>query len=449
MTRILTDQEKKTILTHIDKMAVEKLIELIDSEQVTFQEMREHGLNFEKQSEIRSHLEAIEQQKQKMEFAWQEISGSERIEDLEDFMSLFPGTEYASQAEVKIELLKKKLEREREQLFEEIRNDPDYSQNDLKTHLESGRISREELVEEGIITHEGLDLILNPPAFFVDQNSWTDLEPLPDGPTDIYFFGIPGSGKSCVLSGVFSRASARGILRENTDFIKGVRYMNNLKKCAAIGYAPPRTNDAQDTVNFIQCKFKDKKTENVHDLSFVEMSGEFFRHTYLDNTIDGNRSIGAKGYLKNDNQKLIFLVIDYQGDGAQSLQDDYTQEDLLVFVLDKLSKDGTLKKALSIQIIVTKSDLIESDDKMGHVKEFLQTNYPRLIELIKELNRTFNINKHRNYDVVYHAFSYGRFMIGKTFQFNPVDSDKLILTILNSTQPDRKKGTWEFLKNKK
>ena len=42
------------------------------------------------------------------------------------------------------------------------------------------------------------------------------------------------------------------------------------------------------------------------------MSGEFFNATYKNNSTDSNNSIGASGYLKNNNKKVIYFVLDYK-----------------------------------------------------------------------------------------------------------------------------------------
>ena len=52
--------------------------------------------------------------------------------------------------------------------------------------------------------------------------------------------------------------------------------------------------------------------------------------------------------------------------------------------------------------------------------------------------------KIENYNVVFHPFSLGRFMLGKTYEYNGTDSQHLLKTLLNLTPHKRKKTLKDF-----
>jgi hypothetical protein len=288
----------------------------------------------------------------------------------------------------------------------------------------------------------------NPPTFLSQQNqSWGDLKPLPSGRTDVYFFGIPTSGKSCILAGLFYKADQLGVLSDDITNEMGTKYKNELIRAIEIGYVPVRTTNVD--INYISCSLIENQRE--HPLSIIEMSGEFFNKTYERSNTTDRESIGAKVYLHNNNRKIIFFVVDYFKHNLGSIHQDEkgTQKDILNYVLKKLESDGTLEKTDSIQVIVSKSDLMPVGvDRNSCTKDFLNKYYLSFINELKRLNKKYNINPTRSNNVVVHPFSLGTFMLGKTFIYNDYDSTQLLQSLLNLSAHKRTRYFWDKLFNK-
>ena len=229
-------------------------------------------------------------------------------------------------------------------------------------------------------------------------NSWADLPPLEKNRTDIYFLGQPGSGKSCILASLFFHANQEGLIIDNNLNPKGNQYRFQLAEEIEFGVLPDSTlADVEKGVNYMPVDLAESIDEkgninNIHPLNFVEMSGELFDKAHEEGA--GGKNIGAKGYLSNNNKKLIFFVIDYdqhkqrqEGKIASSAQSSKFQN-----VLSYLDDSGILKRTDGIYILISKADLFPSGvNRTDYAEEFLKNNYRGFYNNCKILK-----NKHKD-----------------------------------------------------
>ncbi len=446
---MMNQEQKNSILSNLSRIEANDLFDFINSGQISFEELRATGkLTYEKQEIIRT-LQAKEEEKFTHEKNdWQETQDLCTKNGYKHYIEKYPNGIYVTIAKTKIDELQRNLEQVKINLLDDIFNNPDdYSAQVIKDKINDGIIDQDDLIQKNIITKDALKWYFNPPTFFTEQLTWHELKPLPDSRTDVYVFGIPRSGKSCILAGLLYKGDQDGCLMVDEENEKGFGYAEELRRAIEIGYVPPSTST--DQVNYISCQIFNEKRE--HQISIVEMSGEFFNRTYLKEDLTNNDSIGAKGYLQNDNRKVIFFVIDYFKHliGTENV-DMASQKAMLNFVLGKLDKDGTLAKTDSIQVIVSKCDLIPNSvkDRDSYVKQFLENNFNSFIQEVRRLNKKYNINATRNNNVVVHPFSLGKFMLGKTFIFDNKDSKNLLSSLINLTAHKRTHGFWTKLFNK-
>lgn len=231
-------------------------------------------------------------------------------ESCEQYIHKYPNGKYFSQAQIYIEENQQKNIEKKLLLLDIKLNPENYPAQKIKDLINSRKISKLDLIESQIITEAALELFLNPPTFFQNQSDWKDLPRIPQGNTDVYFLGIPGSGKSCVLAGLLHQADNRGIKDPDIKSPHGFRYLNELQHCIEIGYVPVSTDT--EKVNYLSLDLLGKNRRR-HPVSIIEMSGEYFNRTFESVISPGtnSRSIGAIDYLQNTNRKAIFFVIDY------------------------------------------------------------------------------------------------------------------------------------------
>lgn len=440
---MLTPENKANILRNIQMLEVEKLLEFIKNDEISLDEMKDtRKLSREKQDIIGRHMIKIEEELNAERDAWDYAQSVNSLRAFNDFIERYPNSKNAADAHDRIRILYDDINRRKQQIIDDIINNPNnYNATTLTDLLSEGKISVNDLYSSGAITEDKLELILNPPEFTNPPLNWNDLPPLLSDRTDIFFFGVPGSGKSCVLAGLLYEAQQNGIIRADVDNIAGYRYYNDLIKCIEVGYVPPAT--PQDSVNYISATLKYKEKEQMFNI--IEMSGEYFRRTYENNSIDNDSSIGAKGYLHNENHKGLLFVIDYFRDSKLDIAN---QREILAFVLEKIKRDGILSKTAFVKIVLTKCDLMpEHVNKEEFAKEFLMYNYGSFVTNLKSDLKKYNINASRNNDLHFHPFSLGLFMMSKTYDYNPKDSFDILMAVINSSPSNRKKGLFGNIKS--
>jgi len=320
---------KQQLLISINDLPESDLISFVESGEITIQEMKENGLESRILKSLNSRLE--------------KSSGPAPTAD-----------------ESRKEILR---------ICTEIENNQ-YSVFEIKSFLLKNILSKNELLANTTISELEYNKILLYDRQELDFEEWDNLPEIEPNRTDIFFFGQPGSGKSCVLGSLFYFFREKGILMENMTNLIGTKYRNQLIDDFSYGILPWST--AADGINYIPielCNLSDRR--HKHPLNFVEMSGEKFREAYE----KGMEHLPSKliNYLSNKNRKLLFFVVDYQiHQESSKVQMGPRQESTLPAVLELLDKFGTLDQTDAIYVLVTKSDLFpDYQSKEEHARAFM------------------------------------------------------------------------------
>ncbi len=240
-----------------------------------------------------------------------------------------------------------------------------------------------------------------------ESNLDTNVSPLtviPDGFTEIYFWGVPSSGKTCAVGSIMS-AMTQG---QGVDFAmpyedsQGKDYMQPLAalfRKDSVFILPPRTK-VEETFEMRYLITDDKGVE--HKIAFIDLSGELFecmsksnsRHKLtqkqqsalevLENILVNNRS---------QNPKIHFFVIEYGGEKEK--YKGVTQNELLLSCLSYLDSKSILKdNTIGAYLIITKSDLAAyrkglSDSEIGeYIGEYIDEHYSGFYNgLIDRMNK--------------------------------------------------------------
>lgn len=327
--------------------------------------------------------------------------------------------------------------------------------------LTEGVFSYNELAEAGLITEESWK------ALHIERDHLPDMNDFqkggyevqtPQNGTDIYFFGMPTSGKTSLLMGI-AAANGQGYtidMRTN-----GGPYAAALRQYAQAGLTPGRTKG-----NFVTAISgvinEETRSGNVkmRPINLIEMSGEEFalRIAETKEPSLANMGTGVTNLLRNDNRKAFFIVVDAskprvkvsyldheveESDSGQRVRTRYISQldilDKFVVLMGLPENQEIMNKVDAIHFIVTKADAMGSaDERDEKARELIHTQYLSVVEQLKNFSRnTRRINKSTDYEPQIFTFSLGRFYLGDVFSYDNTDTLKIVDAIREASHRTR------------
>ncbi|SPY34979.1 Uncharacterised protein [Porphyromonas cangingivalis] len=403
---------------------------------------------------------------------WNNVKLTNDIFCIKDYIRNNPNTPFKNQAQIQLMGLK-------QQEIGMMRSNPNsYEVNRLLRLINDSIFSDNELINAKVMTDTVLETLRNhdinadlPDIRQAIENSRAECK---DGYTDVFFFGVPSTGKTCVLMGM-SRSNSLHINLASG----GGDYAAVLQQYTDVGVTVPRTPGTfVTTLEATISSVSDQGGGVVHKINLVEMSGEEFAFDIANNpdkifTFEQMGS-GATQLLKNDNRKVFFLIIDPTANVVRinrevETQDGFDEETgqpiirtdlqycvvnqrtLIQKMVDLFTDPGNaeiMKKVDSIHIIMTKSDTlgnpVEREEKALNI--FQQKFSGDILKPLIDLCEEYNINSRTNFHPNLYTFSLGTFYVGGLYEYEQTDSDRLVVAIKNSTQSVKKKSWWDRLK---
>lgn len=402
---------------------------------------------------------------------WNNVKLTNDIFCVNDYIRNNPNTPFKNPAQVQLMGLK-------QQEIGMMRTNPNsYEVNRLLRLINDGIFSDNELINAKVMTETVLETLRNhdinadlPDIRQAIENSRAECK---DGYTDVFFFGVPSTGKTCVLMGM-SRSNSLHINLASG----GGDYAAALQQYTDVGVTVPRTPGTFVTTLEATISSVSDQGGAVHKINLVEMSGEEFAFDIANNpdrifTFEQMGS-GATQLLKNDNRKVFFLIIDPTANVVRInreivVQDGFdedtgepithtdlqycvvNQRTLIQKMVDLFTDPGNaeiMKKVDSIHIIMTKSDTlgnpVEREEKALNI--FQQKFSGDILKPLIDLCEEYNINSRTNFHPNLYTFSLGTFYVGGLYEYEQTDSDRLVVAIKNSTQSVKKKSWWDRLK---
>lgn len=402
---------------------------------------------------------------------WSNVKLKNDIFCINNYIRNNPNTPFKKQAQVQLIGLK-------QQEIGMMRSNPNsYEVNKLLRLINDGIFSDHELINAKVMTNTVLDTLRNhdinanlPDIRQAIENSRAECK---DGYTDVFFFGVPSTGKTCVLMGM-SRSNSLHINLASG----GGDYAAALQQYTDVGVTVPRTPGTFVTTLEATISSVTDQGGTVHKINLVEMSGEEFAFDIANNpdkifTFEQMGS-GATQLLKNDNHKVFFLIIDPTANVVSinrevEVQDGFDEETgapitntelqrcvvnqrtLIQKMVDLFSDPGNaeiMKKVDSIHIIMTKADFlgnpVEREERAFNI--FQQKFGGNILKPLIDLCEEYNINSRTNFHPKLYTFSLGTFYVGGLYEYEQTDSDRLVVAIMNSTQSIKKKTWWDRLK---
>ena len=382
--------------------------------------------------------------------AWQSARFSTNPKDLVDFLRQYATSPYANQAR---DLLTQK----KEEIISLMQRDPSaFKAIDVKGYLDCGIVSEQDLINSGVVNAHVIELIRQAPTInYVPLTSSAEIQSLPDT-TDIYLFGVPSSGKTCVLSGLIGSKKWSGM-----DFVAygSGNYINYLELSRRNGLVPNRTNG--NFVALIKATVDNPDNANLrHVVNLIDMAGEDFADKIVENP-EGevnfeDMGIGVTNLMSNANRKVFFIVIDPSSNGIINLPRKDAQGNPLIGpdgrpIMVSTSQDLILRKMISmimapqnakllkrvdtIHFIMSKADMLGMQgERNAAAEQICRENYGASIGELTNLCRKYGINVSTDGHPMVHTFSLGHFYIGGVYDYDCTDSDKLVSVIQRVTQ---------------
>lgn len=509
-----------SMLKNLALFSSDELMQFITSGVCTFEDMQRCGLHFKKQAELRERLQLWEIERTFWEKAcktntadsyreyqqafpngvkydeasqrvieltenevWLAARQSNTVSLYEHYLSLYPEGRFHIEAESYLREMKERMSSLKYELLEDMRrNAYKYTPHMMRALLKgSGNCDSKQLVNLDpldvaaqfinlgctVTYQELLDNQVIPPVITENDLMTTefdlkrakDFNDFPSGRTDIYFLGVPRSGKSSVLAGLFNAMTTRGNWRYVTNISENgldnsKAYFNGLVRSVATKKPPIPTPD--ETINYINIDVPNAAgTKRTAHLNFVEISGECFRHYAYSQEDSWRREewlkLGASKVIAPKNKKVLFFLLDYNTIlGNQAGITPIDQQEALQNALDVFTSDGpdrknpskgcTMTKVTSVGVIITKADLMPSDDKEERLRialDYLNSNFSKFMENLESVCNTFGINKKDGYTPYIFTFSLGKFYPGNTLLFNHENSMELASLIERLVPTDR------------
>lgn len=273
----------------------------------------------------------------------------------------------------------------------------------LEREVEEERIQKSALLRDLELSDEDWDNI----SRHYNQNpipDWEGIPILPAKKTDLWVLGIPGSGKSAMLSSILGRMAEKGSLMgpNFSVHLEGFKYRTYLETAYKLKMFPEATQTKG--FNFVPMDMVvDLAKRKYQPANLIEMAGGKIQGLLENRDSNDQESLVALDWLESNNTKVVTIVLDINSR-------DLHQNAELNMAFQLLSERGVLSKTTKIILLCTKADLLESftpegSDKLNaEVRRLVDQNFGSLVMSIKALQAQ---RSNRNMAVSICAFTVG------------------------------------------
>ncbi|MGN0189727.1 MAG: hypothetical protein ACI395_09455, partial [Candidatus Cryptobacteroides sp.] len=237
---------------------------------------------------------------------WEKVKASDDVYAVFEYIKSHESSPFLAEAKALLSDLGKKY-------LENLKMDMgNKTWRELEDEIIKGLFNYQNFIDAGIITERGINVLkrvdeqlINPNVDYVQYD--VESLDLPNGKTDVYFFGVPGSGKTCVIMGLLNSELL------NWDAVRfGGRTGLQLQQLCYEGYPANRTMG--ELANVITGEISEDSGNIKHPVNLIDMSGEDFVVKIADNP-DAKVSFADMGkgipeLLNNQNEKIFFFVFD-------------------------------------------------------------------------------------------------------------------------------------------
>lgn len=292
------------------------------------------------------------------------------------------------------------------------------------------------------------------------------------GGTDVYFFGMPTSGQTCLLMGLMG---SDGMGCSVNFHAKGGLYASALIHYLKAGELPAM--HVGNFVSTIRATIEEKGKKGAilnHEINFVELPCLQFADKIANNynTVSlFDMGDGTMDLLRNNNRKVFFLIIDPTRDTFGFTFDEpvygingdkigvnkrvtYINQllglDRLISLFGMVENKEFMKQVDAIHFIVTKADTLGRTDqeRKERARDLLLAKYQGPIRnLITFCRRSKRINYATDFKPMVYPFSLGRFSDDRTFEYDNRSSLAIIDALRHMTAAKKEGSFWDELRD--
>ena len=272
----------------------------------------------------------------------------------------------------------------------------------------------EKMIDEGLISYDDLVSIGIEHAFIAHlargekKQSFSTprkLDMINKVCTEVYFWGIPSSGKSCAIGAILSIANngeiARSMSKDND--CQGYGYMTRLAQLfrndGSVGTLPEGTSIF--STYEMGFDLEDEKGQ-IHPITFIDLAGELVRCMYKSDAKEplSDDDMEALDTLTNilidnrtKNRKIHFFVLEYGGEKRK--YEGLSQTDYLDGALRYIERTGVFKDDTdAIYLMFTKVDKagVTGTALVQVLQEYTEKNYKGFYQGLERICRDKEIN---------------------------------------------------------
>ncbi len=392
---------------------------------------------------------------------WENVKRNGDLFEVADYMNMHPTTPFINEVRSVYYTL-------RDDALSKMKETPSkYSKDDVTRMINSGIFSLWDLKNEELITDESWETLQLDRDEFPQLSDYQVSDPNLQAPadcTDIYLFGTPGTGKTCLLMGL-TGANGHGYTLNMKA--AGGPYASALQQYVQAGITPGSTFGSFVTTINGQIAETGKRGRILsHRINLVEMSGEEFalRIAEGQGVSLADMGTGATNLLQNDNRKVFFIIVDASDDRIKVETEDFVRDiegnvidvrlrKRYISQLDILNKFMSLfelpenqeimSKVDAIHFIVTKADILGNTyERKEKARDLLLSRYRGPVEQLKTYcRRTKRVNYSTSYSPQVFTFSLGKFYVGDVFSFDHTETLQIIDAI-RAVTGSVKEPTW-------
>jgi|DEB19_MinimDraft_2_1074335.scaffolds.fasta_scaffold04440_2 hypothetical protein len=435
--------EKETILLNVESLTAEQLFEEIKSGNISLEEIKNTGeLETTKRKKIEN---LIAQEDSREDEVWERARYGNELA-LSDYITNFPSGKYVQDAKEKIQYLEQERNKAKASKYEILdkinRNSNQFDPDQIKSYIQNGIIDKKDLLECRI-PQNVIDTVFNMkyPKLMLGETPTA----IPDGFTEVYFWGIPGSGKTCALAALLSTAEREGFLE--TVIGPGFDYMTRLKNIFLNDVAVLPGPTPFEKTQYLPFALKKPNEKYSRSVSLIELSGELFQCFYSVNSrielpSDAHKQTlnSLNNFLKGKNRKIHFFFIDYESKNKMN-SDGLTQANYLSAAsafFNKSENNFFSNTTDAIYIVLTKSDLMPCSEaeRVQKAKEYLNSdNFSSFVNNLKNNCRKFSIN---GGILTVEPFTLGKIYFQQLCEFNDAPSQNLMSILFDRVKQDKK-----------
>lgn len=273
--------------------------------------------------------------------------------------------------------------------------------------------------------------------------------------TEVYFWGIPFSGKTCALGAILSAAknglAARSMIPDNS--CQGFGYMNRLSTIFSPGRICRLPGGTPVTSTYEMRFDLEDQEHKIHHVACIDMAGELFTCMFMKDAGEQMRDDQKQALetlhnilLENrsNNRKIHFFVIEY---GAEKrIYNGLPQAEYLNSAAAHLNSIGLFDSNTdAIYVLISKVDNASYEGSLEeHLLKYMTKNYLGFYNNLLLICKEHGINKGR---VKIVPFSIGNVCFKDYCQFDATSATKMV-DLLVRYSCFEKQGFWQKILSK-